>query len=113
MSCAQIPTMASSIVPGQAHLYSIEEIAEAENAYKKHALMQIVRLVELEEKSDQLRVHLNIADFMAEPQIKKATEDYSVASSAVFQPTPEFFGAKAGNFGVPTGIRTPVLTVKG
>ena len=41
--------MASSIVPGQAHFYSIEEIAEAENAYKKHALMQIVERVELPE----------------------------------------------------------------
>jgi hypothetical protein len=43
--------MASSIVPGQAHLYSIEEIAEAENPYKKHALMQTVEREELPEKS--------------------------------------------------------------
>ena len=94
-------------------LSTIEAAVEVSAEKTKQAPSQIVRQIELEEKSDQLRVHLNIPDFVTETQIKKATEDYSVASSAVFQPTPEFFGAKAGNFGVPTGIRTPVLTVKG
>ncbi len=64
-------------------------------------------------KSYQLRVHLSITIFAAETHKEKAAEGYSAASFAIFRPTPEIFGAKAGNFGVPTGIRTPVLTVKG
>ncbi len=79
----------------------------------KQALAQIVRQVELEEKSDQLRVHLSIAELAPDTHKEKAAEETSAASFAVFTPSSEIFGAKAGNFGVPTGIRTPVLTVKG
>ena len=84
-----------------------------ENTYEKQSLAQNAPQAELEEKSGLLRVHLSIPDFAADTHKEKAAEETSAASFAVFRPIPEISGAKAGNFGVPTGIRTPVLTVKG
>ena len=105
--------MASSIVPGQAHLYSIEEIAEAENPYKKHALMQTVEREELPEKSKILRVHLSIPSMRSDElnvgfYANEITNDHTFGNKK-----PPITGVKGGNTGVPTGIRTPVLTVKG
>lgn len=84
-------------------LSTIEAAVEVSADKTRLAPSRIVRLVELEEKSDQLRVYLNISDFVAETHKEKAAEGYSAASIAIFQPTPEFFGVKAGNFGVPAG----------
>ena len=105
--------MASSIVPGQAHLYSIEEIAEAENAYKKHALMQIVERVELPEKSETLRVHLSIPSLRSD-ELNAGFYANEITNDRTFgNKKPPITSVKGGNTGVPTGIRTPVLTVKG
>ena len=105
--------MASSIVPERTYFYGTEKIVKVEKMCEKQALAQNAPKAELEEKSGLLRVHLSIPDFAADTHKEKAAEETSAASFAVFRPSSELFGAKAGNFGVPTGIRTPVLTVKG
>ncbi len=98
---------------GHTHLHSLEEIAEAENKYKKHALMQIVERVELPEKSEILRVHLSIPSLRSD-EVKAGFYAEEIANDRTFgNKNPPITSVKGGNTGVPTGIRTPVLTVKG
>ena len=105
--------MASPIVPGQAHWYSIEEVPEVENTYKNHPLMQIVERVELSEKSEILRVHLSIPSLRSD-EVKAGFYADEITNDRTFgNKKPPFTSVKGGNTGVPTGIRTPVLTVKG
>ena len=106
-------TLALSNVPGRTHLYSIEEIAEAEYAYKNRELMQIVERVELPEKSEILRVHLSIPSLRSD-EVKAGFYAEEIANERTFgNKKPPITSVKGGNTGVPTGIRTPVLTVKG
>jgi hypothetical protein len=109
----QNTTLASSNVRGHTHLYRIEEIAEAVSKYKKHALMQIVERVELPEKSEILRVHLSIPSLRSD-EVKAGFYAEEIANDRTFgNKKPPITSVKGGNTGVPTGIRTPVLTVKG
>ena len=97
-------TLASSNVPGREYLYGTEKIAGVENTYEKQALAQNARQVELEGKSDQLRVHLSIAELAAETHKEKATEETSAASFAVFRPLPKFPGQRRGILASPRGF---------
>jgi len=86
-------------------LNSLEVVAEAETEKTKQALLRVVRHVELEEKSDLVRVHLSIPAFASGAHKEKAAEETSAASFAVFRASPEISRAKQGNFGVPTECR--------
>ena len=85
-------------------LSTIEAASETSTDKTKRALEQIVQRVELDQKSELVKVHLNMPDFASQTHKEKATEETSVASFAVFRPLPEISGEEAGNFGVPTGI---------
>jgi len=109
----QNTTFASSNVRRRTHLYSVEEIAEAENAYNNRALMRIVERVELPEKSEILRVHLSIPSLRSD-EVKAGFYADEITNDRTFgNKKPPITSVKGGNTGVPTGIRTPVLTVKG
>lgn len=77
-------------------LGTIEAAVESGAEKAKQALAQIVRQLELEEKSDQFRVHLSIPELAADTHKEKAAEETSAAFFAVFRPLPEISGAKVG-----------------
>ena len=75
--------------------------------------MQIVRRVELPEKSEVVRFHLSIPSLRSD-EVKAGFYAEEIANARTFDnKKPPITSVKGGNTGVPTGIRTPVLTVKG
>ena len=74
---------------------------------------QLVQHLEPEEECGLVQMRSSTPNFISVAHKEKAAEETSAAFFAVFHASPEISRAKQGNFGVPTGIRTPVLTVKG
>ena len=69
--------------------------------------------MELPEKSEILRVHLSIP-LLRRDDVKVGFYADDNANDRTFgNKKPPITSVKGGNTGVPTGIRTPVLTVKG
>ena len=109
----QIPTNASSNLPGRTYLFGIEEIAEAENTHEKRSPVQTAAREELPEKSEILRAHLSTHLLRSEEVRVRLCAEEIARDRILGNKKPLFTSVKRGDNGVPTGIRTPVLTVKG
>ena len=90
-----------------------EEFAEVENTQKKHVLVRIVAREELPRKSETFRGHLSATSLQSDDVTLGFYADEIVNDQNLGNKKPLFTSVKRGDTGVPTGIRTPVLTVKG
>ncbi len=94
-------------------LSGLEDAAGQEMNASKQALVQLVQKVELAQKSEIVRVHLAIPSLGNETVDRGFEVDADANDRAFLKTKPPITSVKGGHTGVPTGIRTPVLTVKG